>query len=83
MEVHYQGNRKLALYGTKEAVEDAKKMLDDIPELDMEMKGFGFAREGHLRQQIQEALEHSSKAEKIGETGENVSAFLRVSLSQF
>lgn len=54
---YYMDNRKIAIYGSKKEIEAAKEMLDSIPDLDTEMTGFRFVREGKLRLQIQDAME--------------------------
>lgn len=62
---YYKGNRKLAIYGTKKAIEAARQMLDDIPDLDTEISGYRFAREWKLRLQIQDAMERGTTKASI------------------
>lgn len=69
---YYKGNKKLAIYGTKKAIEEAKQMLDAIPDLDMEMSGYRFAREGKLRLQIQDAMERGTTKASILVDGNTV-----------
>lgn len=69
---YYKGNKKLAIYGTKKAIEEAKQMLDAIPDLDMEMSGYRFAREGKLRLQIQDAMERGTTKANILVDGNTV-----------
>lgn len=54
---NYRGNGKIRIYGSKKDIEAARQMLDSVPDLDMEVKGYRLAREGRLRLQIQDAME--------------------------
>ena len=54
---YYGENKKIAIHGSEKEIDAAIRMLDSIPGLDMEEGGFGFAREGHLRLQIQDMME--------------------------
>lgn len=68
----YKGNDKIVIYGTKKEIEDARRMLDSIPELSVERTGYRLTKEGKLRLQIQEAMESWKLNAKIMVDGNEV-----------